>query len=86
MYQLSRLIFGKARSFAPIIRGIRKFPKHRGDGGNQEEENHGHAVHREHAVVGIGGEQSSQLGVSRCRRIIMAKKPPMKKKKVTETR
>ena len=27
MYQLSRLIFGKARSFAPIIRGIRKFPK-----------------------------------------------------------
>ncbi len=26
MYQLIRLIFGNARSFAPIISGIRKFP------------------------------------------------------------
>ena len=26
MYQLKRLIFGKAKSFAPIISGIRKFP------------------------------------------------------------
>jgi hypothetical protein len=25
-YQLSRLIFGKARSFAPIMMGSRKFP------------------------------------------------------------
>ena len=26
-YQLSRLILGKARSFAPIISGMRKFPR-----------------------------------------------------------
>ena len=26
MYQLSRLIFGNARSFAPIMIGIRKLP------------------------------------------------------------
>ena len=26
MYQLSRLILGNARSFAPIMIGIRKFP------------------------------------------------------------
>jgi hypothetical protein len=26
MYQLNRLILGKAKSLAPIIKGIRKFP------------------------------------------------------------
>ena len=36
MYQLSRLIFGKARSRAPIISGIRKFPSVAGIDGTRK--------------------------------------------------
>ena len=32
-YQLSRLIFGKATSFAPIMSGITKFPRMAGTAG-----------------------------------------------------
>ena len=35
-YQLMRLIFGKATSFAPIMRGIRKLPRTAGATGTKK--------------------------------------------------
>ncbi len=57
MYQLSRLMRGNARSFAPIMIGIRKLPSTAGNRRDQEEEDHHHAVHGEHLVVGLGRQQ-----------------------------
>ena len=59
--------------------------EHRGDGRDQEEEDHDHAVHGEQLVVGVGLDQVAG-GVSNSRRISSAKKPPMKKKNVMEIR
>ena len=56
-YQLNRLMRGKARSLAPIIMGIRKFPSTAGIDGMQEEEDHDLAVHGEQLVVGVGLHQ-----------------------------
>src|SRR2546429_265627 len=51
MYQLRRFSFGKATSFAPIIKGIRKFPNHRRYRRRQKEEDHHQAMQSEHPVV-----------------------------------
>ena len=61
-YQLSRLMRGKARSLAPIIRGTRKFPKHSRDRWDQKEEDHHLAVHGEELVVSVGLHQVARWG------------------------
>ena len=48
---------GNARSFAPIMIGIRKLPSTAGNRRDQEEEHHDHAVHGEQLVVGVGLDQ-----------------------------
>ena len=58
MYQLSRLMRGKARSRAPIMSGIRKFPSVAGIDGHQEEEHHDDPVHGEQLVIGVVLEQA----------------------------
>ena len=55
---------GKARSLAPIISGSRKFPSTAGIDGDQEEEDHHHAVHGEQLVVGLGLDAGRPRGVS----------------------
>ena len=57
MYQLRRLIFGKATSLAPSISGSTKLPRIAGTAGNEDEEHHRHAVHREELVVGVGADE-----------------------------
>ena len=85
MYQLSRLIFGKARSFAPIMRGIRKLPRTAGIEGIRKKKIMATPCMVK-SLLYVSGVTSAPVGVSRWMRIMVAKMPPMKKKTVTEPR
>ena len=85
MYQLSRLIRGNARSFAPIMIGIRKLPSTAGIDGIRKKN-----TITMPCIVNIrlymSGSIRSAAGVSSSSRIISAKNPPRKKKTVIEKR
>src|SRR5229473_3390052 len=85
MYQLRRLIFGKAKSFAPIIMGIRKLPRTAGIDGIRKKKIMATACMVK-SLLYVSGVTRAPVGVRRWIRIIVAKRPPMKKKKVTEAR
>ena len=57
MYQLSRLIFGKATSLAPSMSRQDEVAEDRRHRRDQHEEHHDHAVHGEHLVVGVAREE-----------------------------
>ena len=85
MYQLSRLILGKARSLAPIMIGSRKFPSVAGIDGIRKKK----TMMTPCAVKArlyTSGVVRSLAGVSSSRRTSSAKKPPRKKKPVIENR
>jgi len=49
--------FGESEVFRADHKGHEEITEDGGNGGNEEEENHGHAVHGEELVVGFGGDQ-----------------------------
>ena len=81
-YQLARLIRGKARSWAPIIIGIKKLPSVVGIDGIKK--NHTMTtpcmVNMRLYIEGC----SKPAGVARCSRIKVAANPPTKKKNVID--
>ena len=54
-----KIDFRESQILRPNHQWDQEIAKHRGDRRNQEEENHGDAMHGEHAVVGVGGEESA---------------------------
>src|SRR5882672_12932314 len=83
MYQLRRLIFGKARSLAPIIKGIRKLPRTEEIEGIRKKKTMATPCMVK-SLLYVSGVTKAPVGVRRWIRIIVAKSPPMKKKKVTD--
>src|SRR5208337_4565340 len=53
---------GEGQIFRADHQGDKEIPQYGRNGWNQEEEDHGHAVHREHAVVGVRAEQVAAGG------------------------
>ncbi len=86
MYQLARFSLGNARSFAPIISGIRKLPSTAGIAGIRKKKTIITPCMREQLVVGVVGSTRSPAGVASSRRISTANAPPTKKKNVTAAR
>ncbi len=84
-YQLRRLIFGKARSFAPIMIGIRKFPSVAGTEGTRNRKIMMMPCMVKNLLY-VSDATRSGWGVSSSRRIRPANAPPMKKKNVIEIR
>ena len=85
MYQLSRLMRGNARSFAPIIIGTRKFPSVAGIDG----------IRKKNTIVTpcivknllyVSASTRSPRGVSNSSRISIANTPPRKKNSVMPIR
>src|SRR5437763_15493976 len=84
MYQLRRLSLGKATSFAPIICGIKKFPSTAGMEGIRKKKIIATPCMVK-SLLYVSGDTRAPSGVSKWTRIMVAKTPPTKKKKVTET-
>src|SRR2546423_6051473 len=85
MYQHNKLIRGNARSLAPIIMGMRKFPSTAGIDGIRKKKSMIWPCMVK-ALLYISAVKRSPAGVSNSRRISKAKKPPIKKNSVIEGR
>ena len=85
MYQLRRLIRGNARSFAPIMIGIRKLPSTAGIDGIRKKNTITTPCIVNRRLY-MSGSNRSAAGVSSSSRTRSAKKPPRKKKSVMEKR
>ena len=84
MYQLSRLMRGNARSFAPTMIGMRKLPSVAGiDGIRKKKTIMTPCIVK--SLLYVSGCTRSAAGVSSSRRMISANDPPRKKKAVIET-
>ena len=85
MYQLSRFSFGKATSFAPIIKGIRKLPSTAGIEGARKKKIITRPC-RVNILLYVDGSMREPCGSIRFKRIRVAAAPPTKKKKVIAAR
>src|SRR5207245_6539197 len=85
MYQLSRFSFGKATSFAPIIKGIKKFPSTAGMEGARKKKIMTRPW-RVKSLLYVDGATRDPCGSMRFKRISVAAKPPTKKKQVIAAR
>ncbi len=85
MYQLSRLIRGKARSLAPIMIGMRKFPSTAGTAGIRKKKIITWPC-MVNSLLYVSACTRSPAGVNSSNRINNAKNPPIKKKKVMPIR
>ena len=84
-YQLIRFSFGKATSFAPIMRGMMKFPNTAGIDGIRKKKIMTMPC-MEKATLYWSASMRSASGVASSRRIRLAKVPPIRKKKEIENR
>ncbi len=85
MYQESRFSRGNARSFAPIIIGMRKFPSTAGIEGIRKKKTIMTPCIVK-SLLYVSAWTRSPAGVSSSSRISRAKRPPRKKKNVTDPR
>jgi hypothetical protein len=84
-YQLKRLILGNARSRAPSMIGMRKFPRVAGTDGTRNRKTMMMPCMVK-SLLYVSEATRSGCGVSSSRRMRPANAPPIKKKKVIEIR